>query len=157
MRPLAVTCAGSAAEYGDFSLRLDYRIPKGGNSGVGIRFPDKGDPAHDGMEIQILDDAADEYKNLDPAQYNGGIYYQSAAMTKAAKAPGEWNTYQICAKGPKIWIKLNGVQVQRVNVEDFMVGRGGHTALAARPRKGHVGMQSHGHQVDFRNIKIREL
>src|SRR5437879_1665147 len=47
----------SDRQYGDFELRLDYRIPKGGNSGVGIRYPAQGDPAHEGMEIQILDDS----------------------------------------------------------------------------------------------------
>ena len=44
--------------YGDFELRLEYRIHAGGNSGVGIRYPAEGDPAHVGMEIQVLDDDA---------------------------------------------------------------------------------------------------
>src|SRR4051794_1359936 len=52
----------SDKEYGDFQLQLDYKIPPGGNSGVGLRYPAAGDPAHEGMEIQILDDDAPEYK-----------------------------------------------------------------------------------------------
>jgi hypothetical protein len=147
----------SDKEYGDFDLVVEYRIPEGGNSGLGIRFPAQGDPAHIGMEIQILDDFAAEYKGLDPAQYNGGIYYQSAAKYKAAKGPGEWNKYEVHCKGPHIQVKLNGIEIQDINVEDFKVGRGGQKALAERPRKGHIGFQSHGHQVDFRNIRIREL
>src|SRR5262249_26030526 len=43
-------------EYGDFELRLEFKVPKGGNSGVALRSPLKGDPAYTGMEIQILDD-----------------------------------------------------------------------------------------------------
>src|SRR5262249_25129327 len=79
--------------YAHFELRRDHRIPPGGNSGVGIRSPDQGDPAHAGMEIQILDDDAPQYKDLVPAQYTGSIYYQSPPAAKAAKPAGEWNHY----------------------------------------------------------------
>jgi hypothetical protein len=147
----------SDKEYGDFEFHLEYRIGPGGNSGVGIRYPAQGDPAHVGMEIQILDDFADQYKNLQAAQYNGGIYYQAPALVKAAKGPGEWNKYEIRCQGSKILIKLNGVKIQDVNVENYTEGKGGHLPLAKRPRRGFVGMQSHGDQVDFRNIEIREL
>lgn len=148
----------SDKEYGDFELQVEYRIPPGGNSGVGIRYPPQGDPAHEGMEIQILDDDADEYKGkLVPAQYTGGIYYQSPPSAHPAKGPGQWNKYLIRCQGSHITIRLNGVEIQNVNVEEFTQGQGGHKALAERPRRGFVGMQSHGHQVDFRNIKIREL
>lgn len=147
----------SDKEYGDFELHLEYRIPAGGNSGLGIRYPAVGDPAHVGMEIQILDDDAAEYKNLKAAQYNGGIYYQSPAKSRAAKAPGEWNRYVVRCQGPRIQVWLNGVQIQDVNVEEFKTGQGGYKPLAERPRRGYVGMQSHGHRVDFRNIEIKEL
>lgn len=147
----------SAKEYGDFVLRLEYRIPAGGNSGVGIRYPAVGDPAHIGMEIQILDDDAPQYKNLKPAQYNGGIYYQSAPKAKAAKPPGEWNRYVIRCQGPMIVVRLNRVEIQNINVEEFTKAEGSYKPLAERPRKGHVGLQSHGDLVEFRNIEIREL
>ncbi len=147
----------SDKEYGDFVLRLEYRIGPGGNSGVGIRFPAQGDPAHVGMEVQILDDEAPQYANLKPAQYNGGIYYQSPPKVKASKKPGEWNRYVIRCQGPNITVRLNGTVIQEVNVEQFTKGEGGYKALAERPRKGFIGMQSHGDQVDFRNIEIREL
>jgi hypothetical protein len=39
-------------EYGDFILKLEWRIPAGGNSGVGLRYPKEGEPAHEGMEIE---------------------------------------------------------------------------------------------------------
>lgn len=148
----------SDKEYGDFVLRLEYKIPTGGNSGVGIRYPKEGDPAHVGMEIQILDDDSPEYKGkLVDAQFNGGIYYQAAPTAHPAKAPGEWNIYTIRCQGPNIRVRLNRVTIQDINVEQFKEGKGGHKALAERPRKGHIGMQSHGNQVDFRNIRIREL
>jgi 3-keto-disaccharide hydrolase len=158
-----ISCVGSGGwlttdrEYGDFELRLEYRIPAGGNSGVGIRYPAAGDPAHVGMEIQILDDNAPQYKDLKPAQHNGGIYYQSPPKAKASKPPGEWNRYVIRCQGPKVVVHLNGVEIQNINVEEFTRGEGGYKPLAERPRKGFIGLQSHGAQVDFRNIEIKEL
>lgn len=147
----------SDKQYGDFEMKIEYRIHEGGNSGLGIRYPSVGDPAHVGMEIQILDDAAPQYKNLKAAQYNGGIYYQAPATAKASKKPGEWNQYLVRAEGPRIQVWLNGTQIQDVNVESYTKGEGGYKPLAQRPRVGHVGMQSHGDAVDFRNIYIREL
>jgi 3-keto-disaccharide hydrolase len=147
----------SDREYADFELHVEYRIPPGGNSGVGLRYPDQGDPAHVGMEIQILDDDSPQYKNLNPAQYTGSIYYQSPPAAKAAKPAGEWNRYEIRCQGPMITIRLNGVLIQNVDVRKFTKGEGGHLALAERPRKGHVGLQSHGDRVDFRKLEIREL
>jgi hypothetical protein len=147
----------SDREYGDFELRVEYRIPPGGNSGIGIRYPEEGDPAHAGMEIQVLDDAAPQYRNLKPAQYNGGIYYQAAPSRKAAKPPGEWNRYEIRCNGSRVRVKLNGIVIQDVDVAEFTKAEGNYTPLARRPRRGFVGMQSHGDRVDFRNIRIREM
>src|SRR5262249_38705252 len=59
-------------EYGDFELRLEYKMPKGGNSGVGIRSPLQGDPAYVGMEIQLIDDV--NWGKLESWQHTGSIY-----------------------------------------------------------------------------------
>lgn len=143
--------------YSDFVLKLEYRIPAGGNSGVGIRVPPEGNPAHAGMEIQILDDDADEYKDLVPAQYTGGIYYQAAAKRGAAKPPGEWNTYEITCRGSQITVVLNGQKINDVSVDKMTKGEGGHPALSDRPERGFIGLQSHGTRVDFRNLTIKDL
>jgi hypothetical protein len=159
-----ISCSGGGGgwlttdrEYGDFELRVDYRIAPGGNSGVGIRYPAKGDPAHAGMEIQILDDNAPDYRNLQAAQYTGGIYYQVPPNAKPAKPPGQWNRYIIRCEGPRIRIRLNDVEIQNVNVEQQTKGEGGHLPLSERPRRGFIGLQSHTGPADFRNIEIREL
>lgn len=143
--------------FSDFVLRIDWKIPKGGNSGVGLRFPSTGDPAHVGMEIQILDDGDEQYKNLVDAQYTGGIYYQAAAKHGFAKPVGEWNTYEITCLGPHVTVVLNGQVINDAMVDTYKEGKGGHAALADRPEIGHVGMQSHGSRVDFRNIEIKNL
>src|SRR5262249_28611083 len=106
-------------EYGDFELRLEFKIPKGGNSGVGLRAPRMGDPAYQGMEIQILDDFADQYKNLRPTQYTGSIYDVVAPSKRVTKQAGEWNKYRIVAKGCKITVELNGTEIVNANLDDY--------------------------------------
>ncbi len=152
----------TAKLYSDFVLKVEWRIPPEGNSGVGLRFPSKGDPAHEGMEIQILDDNAEMYKkmNLVPAQHTGSIYYQVASKQGAAKPPNEWNSYEITCLGPHVKIVLNGQVVTDADVDQYTKGAGKHKALADRPKIGHIGLQSHDAplpRVDFRNIEIKDL
>lgn len=64
----------TAKEYANFILRFQFKLPPGGNNGVGIRTPLRGDPAYVGMEIQILDDGHPKYKDLKPYQRHGSIY-----------------------------------------------------------------------------------
>lgn len=145
-------------EYGDFELRMEYRMSAAGNSGVGIRFPRGGWPSTQGMEIQLLDDDAPRYANLDGLHRNGAIYTHVAPRAKAQKPAGEWNRLVIRCQGPRIAIHLNGVEIQNVNVEEYANSLGkGKTTLAQRPRRGLIGIQSHDPVVDFRNLEIREL
>jgi len=164
-----LSCVGSgggwlrtARMYSDFVLRLDYRIPKDGNSGVGLRFPPTGDPAHEGMEIQILDDPAEVYKNIIPAQHTGSIYYQAEAKQGAAKPAGEWNHYEITCLGPHVKVVLNGQVVTDAMIDQYKEGKGGHKALSERPQVGYVGLQSHEsggkfEPIDFRDLEIKDL
>jgi hypothetical protein len=144
-------------EYADFIISLEYRIPPGGNTGVGIRYPPGGHPSATGTEIQILDDDAPMYKNLNPAQYNASIYMHVPPMRRAAKPPGEWNQLVIRCQGTRIEVRLNGVTVQNVNTEDYPKAPPEKIALAKLPRRGCIGLQSHGDPVEFRNVSITEL
>src|ERR1022692_2464988 len=96
---------GTKKMYGDFVLKLDWRIFKGGNSGVFIRVPDvksKDSPSNLGFEIQILDDNDPKYKDLKAYQYCGGLYHFQGPSKKMFKGAGEWNSYQISCKGESI-------------------------------------------------------
>src|SRR3954447_14685225 len=86
-------------EYANFVLRLDFKVSPGGNNGVGLRAPLEGDAAYQGMEIQVLDDPAPQYKDIKPAQHCGSIYQVFAAKPGALKPAGEWNSYEITANG----------------------------------------------------------
>ena len=124
----------TAKLYSDFVLSVDWRIPPDGNSGIGLRFPSKGDPAHVGMEIQILDDNAEMYKkmHLVPAQHTGSIYYQVAAKQGAAKPANEWNSYEITCLGPRVKVVLNGQLITDADVDQYYEGSRGPQA-ARRP------------------------
>lgn len=144
-------------QYGDFILSLQWRIPEGGNSGVGLRYPKNSHVSQAGMEIQILDDSAEKHGDIKPEQYTGSIYYQVAARQGAANPPGEWNLYEITCNGPLVVVVLNSTEVVRAGMDEHTEGKGGLTPLSQRPRAGHIGVQSHGTGVDFRNIKIKIL
>lgn len=147
--------------YSDYVLKLDFKIPQGGNSGVGLRFPADGNPAHVGMEVQILDDDAEEYKGLKDAQYTGGVYYQAAPKRGHLKPIGEWNSYEITCKGPQVKVVLNGEVINDIQVDKFTEAESPenetYTPLAERPETGYIGLQCHDTRVDFRNIEIQDL
>src|SRR5471030_176929 len=105
---------GTKKMYGDFVLKVEWKIFAGGNSGVFIRVPDvksKESPSYLGFEIQILDDNAPQYKNLKPYQYCGGLYHFQGPSKKMFKGAKEWNAYEITCKGDAIALVFNGEKV----------------------------------------------
>jgi hypothetical protein len=159
-------CTGSGggwlmteAEYGDFELRLEYRWEKdGGNSGVALRAPHEGDPAYRGMEIQLIDDAGYERVHkakLKPTQHTGSIYDVVPPSSHPGKGPGEWNKMRIVAKGRHVTVELNGKTITDANLDDHKDKFERHPGL--KRAKGHLGLQSHGGGIDFRNLVVKPL
>jgi hypothetical protein len=144
-------------EYGDFDLRLEYKLGPGGNSGIGIRFPRGGWPSTMGMEIQLLDDVDPRYKSLKPNQANGSIYTFTAPKSKPARPAGEWNKMRVRCQGPVVAVWINDVEIQNINMDDHKEKGKGELPLCDRPRKGLIGLQNHGDLVDFRNLEIRKI
>src|SRR5436190_10871904 len=146
----------SEQEYSDFVLRLDYKLEPGSNNGVGIRAPLEGDAAYAGMEIQVLDDKAPKHATIKPWQFNGSVYNIVPAKNGTPKI-GEWNSYQITAKGRKIKVVLNGRTIVDTDLNDVHDPETlQHHPGMIRPR-GHVGFLGHNDYVEFRNIRIKEL
>jgi hypothetical protein len=146
-------------EYSDFEIRLDFKMPRAGNSGVALRAPLMGNPAYDGMEIQLLDDPwyKDEknYKGLRPTQLSGSIYDVVPPAKDALKPVGEWNTIHITAKGRQVTVELNGVKIVDANLDDHKDRADKHPGLLRT--KGHLGLQSHDGRVEFRNLAVKAL
>jgi hypothetical protein len=150
--------------YSDFVLELDFKLGPEGNSGVGLRFPDAGDPAYDGMELQIVDPRYYGGKG-EPAQLAGSIY-RGIPPKKPAFKPEAWNHYQITCQGPHVKVVLNDEVIQDFNLDDQkkILHRDqpekATAPLKDRPRKGHIGFQElsrgQGH-VQIKNARIKEL
>ncbi len=144
-------------QYGDFVVRLEFKVPANGNNGLAIRYPGTGDPAYTGMcELQVLDD---KYKGIDPRQAHGSAYGMAAAKRGHQKPVGEWNTQEVTVKGPTIKVVLNGTTIldadlSKVDPATFM-GKSKHPGLALT--KGHFGFAGHGDAVQFRKIEIKKL
>jgi hypothetical protein len=146
-------------EYGDFEFRCEYKWSKeGGNSGVGIRTPEKGDPAYVGMEIQLIDDENWEKVNkfkLADYQHTGSIYDVQPAKLKANKPIGEWNKVKIVCKGRQVTVEQNGKELVSVNLDDFEKKFDKHSGL--KREMGHIGFQSYNIKVEFKNVYVKEL
>ncbi len=141
-------------QYDDFRLSLQFRVSPGGNSGVFIRSPLEGD-AYAGMEIQILDDYAEQWRDLSPYQYTGSIYDVQAPSERATKQAEQWQTMVITARGTRIKVALNGRKIVDTDVTYYPYKADVHPGLARDG--GYIGLQSHGSRVEFRNIRIQGL
>jgi hypothetical protein len=143
-------------EFGDFELRLEYKMSKHSNSGVALRSPVKGDPAYVGMEIQLIDDL--NWKGLQPWQHTGSIYNVAPAKKIANRPIGEWNSMRIVCKGRQVKIENNGEVLVDANLDDYVAEHGKkHPGILPSHTKGHVGFQSHDNRVEFKNIYIKAL
>lgn len=146
-------------EYSDFVVRLEFKVPPGGNNGLAIRYPGHGDTAYVGMcELQVLDDNYDKVKGkLDPRQVHGSAYGMVAAKRGFQKPNGEWNAQEVTVKGSTIKVVLNGTTILDCDLKDvkeFM----NNTPHPGKDRtKGHFGFAGHGDAVAFRNIRIKDL
>lgn len=149
-------------EFKDFELRLEYKMPKMGNSGVGLRTPLPGqqpkgkgwDPAYIGMEIQLLDDA--NWKGLKEWQHTGSIYNVVPAKMVNSKPFGEWNAMRIVARGKSILIEHNGEVLVDANLADYEKEHAERHPGILR-ESGHLGLQSYNYRVEFRNIVVKPL
>jgi hypothetical protein len=144
-------------EYANFVLRFEFKLTPGANNGIGIRAPLKGNAAYLGMEIQVLDDSAPQYAKLRPEQYHGSIYDVVAAERGHQKPVGEWNEEEITADGRHIKVMLNGATIVDANLDDVKdpAKLKKHPGLANKA--GHIGFLGHGAEVEFRNLRVKEL
>jgi len=146
-------------EYSDFDFRFEFQLTPGANNGLGIRAPLEGDAAYVGMELQILDNTADKYKDLHPYQYHGSIYGVVPAKRGYLKPVGEWNYEEVIARGPKIKVILNGTVITDADITDARENGtpDGKAHPGLKRDKGHIGFLGHGDVVRFRNIRVKDL
>jgi hypothetical protein len=145
-------------KYQDFVVNFEFKLPPGGNNGLAIRYPGKGNPAYAGMcELQVLDNEHARYAKLDPRQYHGSAYGISAAPRGFLKKTGEWNTQEVTVEGSRVIVILNGnllLDEDLSKVDTFMANQK-HPGLSLK--EGHFGFAGHSDPVAFRNIKIKRI
>lgn len=142
-------------QYANFELELQFRLPVGGNSGVFVRAPREGTQAFDSMEIQILDDTAPQYANLQPVQLTGSVYGVAAPKSRADKKPGEWQSLRITCNGRRVQVVLNGTPIVDANLDEHKDAEKEHPGI--NRTTGYIGLQNHGTRLDFKDLRIHEL
>lgn len=150
-------------QFGDFELRLDWKLEPRGNSGIFYRAVEGLEWIYHGApEYQVLDDAGhrDGQNELTSAGSDYGLYGVPRGVVKPA---GEWNSTRIVARGAHVehWLNDQKVVEYEQGSPDWAKRVAG-AKFAAWPQygkamRGHIGLQEHGGRVEFRNIKIREL
>jgi len=151
-------------QWSEFVLALDFKISKGCNSGIFLRTasltprPGK-DVGFNGLEVQILDSTGADYHDT------GAIYDLSKPTRNAMKPAGEWNHMEITCSGNLMDVVLNGEKVNHVDLDRFTepnqrpdgTPHKFDVAYRNHPRTGYIGLQDHGSDCWFKNIKLRTL
>jgi HEAT repeat protein len=149
----------TSEEFDNFIFRFEFMLTPGANNGLGIRTPSSGDAAYNGMELQILDNTAPIYANLEKYQYHGSVYGVIPAKRGALKPIGEWNYQEVIADGDNIKITLNGTTIVEGNIREASkngtIDGKNHPGLL-NP-SGHIGFLGHGSEVKFKNIRVKEI
>ena len=155
----------SEKEYGNFVLEFEWKLGERGNSGTALRAPLYGDPAFDGMELQMVDPRYyPPEMSVTPAELTGSLYKAVPPRAQVYK-PAEWNRYQITCQGASVKVVLNGENILDVKLDEQTIPAKRHDGtdappLKERPRRGHIGFQElsrGGGHVEIRNARIKVL
>ena len=153
-------------EFSNFRLKFDWKISEGGNSGVfylGREVPDW--PIYKtAPEYQVLDNERhpDARAGKDGNRMAGSLYDLIPAKPQNALPAGEWNTGEIEVFKGSVWHRLNGETVVEYHLwtEDWNKLVAGSKFPELNPdwanvaKSGVIGLQDHGDDVWYRNIKI---
>ena len=146
-------------DYNDFILHFEFKLTPGANNGLAIRTPFKGWAAYHGMELQILDNTAEKYKDLHAYQFHGSVYGVAPAKRGFLKPVGQWNFQEVVAKGRQLTVNLNGETILDVDLDEVSTPAtvDGKEHPGLKRTTGRIGFLSHNDPLEFRNIRIKEL
>ena len=146
----------TATSYRDFTARLEFRLPDGGNNGLAIRYPGEGDTAYTGMcELQVLDNDSPKYAKIDPRQAHGSAYGMVAAQRGYLRPTGQWNFQEVTVRGSTIRVELNGTLIMDADLSKVSEFMGGKPHQGKDRSEGHFGLAGHDDPVAFRHLRIK--
>src|SRR5690606_10303830 len=102
--------------------------------------------------LQVLDNTAEKYANLDVRQYHGSVYGMIPAHRGFLRPVGEWNFQQVTVKGSRIKVELNGTTILDADVSEVTEFMGDKAYSGRNLTSGHFGFAGHSDPVAFRNI-----
>lgn len=145
----------------DFAVRLEFKLPKGGNNGLALRYPGTGNTAYVGMcELQVLDDNYDKVKGkIDPRQVHGSAYGMVGAQRGFQRPIGEWNFQEVTVVGSTLKVELNGFVILETDLAKVDMA----TVMAKSPhpgkdrKNGYFGFAGHNDPAEFRNVSLKDL
>jgi hypothetical protein len=147
-------------EFTNFIVRLEFKLPPGGNNGLAIRYPGSGDTAYVGMcECQVLDDNYEQAtgSTIDPRQAHGSAYGMVAAQRGYQHPIGDWNYEEVTVVGPTIKVELNGTPILDADLSKVTEYMANHEHPGKDSTSGHFGFAGHNDPVMFRDISIKPL
>ena len=153
-------------EFENFDLKVDWKISKGGNSGIVFYVHEDTSKYKEtwntGLEMQVLDNNGHSDGKI-PKHRAGNLYDLIAADPETAKGPGEWNQAEIVSNKGQLDLYLNGTKVVSTTLwnDDWKKLVAG-SKFKDMPdwgtfTKGHIALQDHGNDVWYRNIMIKKL
>jgi len=148
----------------DFVLKLDFKISPKCNSGIFFRTwtlkkQTGRDVGFNGLEIAIDDTTTDGYHDT------GALYDLVRPSRNAMKPVGQWNRLELTCRGQQVTVVFNGQKVlstdldrfQRKNLRPDGTRHKFPFAYKDHPREGYIGLQDHGADCWYKNIKLRVL
>ncbi len=150
-------------KYKDFEFTSDWKISVGGNSGIIYRCSEEyKQPYFTGPEYQVIDNEGYKGKLTDK-QTAGSNYDMEANVVNKPNPVGEWNSTKIMVKGNHVEHWLNGKMVLQYEFHSpewetqKATSKWKTAAKYGMEAEGYIDFQDHGHEVWFKNVKVREL
>jgi hypothetical protein len=153
-------------KFKDFRLTLEWKISAGGNSGIFYLAEENENPIwQSSPEMQVLDNIKhpDALLGKDGNRKAGSLYDLIPANPQNTKPAGEWNTVEIMVYQGTVVHKMNGETILEYHLGtpdwDTLISGSKFKPypLFGKYREGYIGLQDHGNDVWFRNIRILEL